>query len=66
MRMCLTWRCAPRRYVQNGFNISTVTPNVGKGQDLKRIMMACATPIPGGRLLPSCAGTLDTSHKQEA
>ena len=36
-----------RRYCQNGFNISTKSPNMGVGQDLKRIMMASATAIPG-------------------
>ncbi|KAK9821107.1 hypothetical protein WJX81_006169 [Elliptochloris bilobata] len=39
------------QYVQNGFNISTKAPNKGYGQDLKRIMMASATAIPGAQLV---------------
>jgi len=46
-------RAGARRYCKNGFNVSTLPPNVGVGQDLKRIMMASATPIQGAPAPPA-------------
>ena len=36
--------------VQNGFNISTVSPNKGLALDLKKLIMSSSDPVPGGAL----------------
>ena len=36
--------------VQNGFNISTVSPNKGLALDLKKLIMSSADPVSGGAL----------------
>ena len=44
------------RYVQNGFDISTQPPNVGKAVQLKQLIMQSATRVTGAclaRLLAS-------------
>lgn len=33
--------------MQNGFNITTLSPNKGLGQDLKKLIMKSADPISG-------------------
>ena len=43
---------AVRRYIQNGWDISTVAPSKGKATDLKKLIMQSATKVTGAALNP--------------
>ena len=54
LRQWHLWPCC--RYIQNGFDISTEPPSVGKGVQLKQLIMQSATRVTGACVarLPRC------------